>query len=127
MKGSGTSTSNPIKHLLRKHHINAKTAHRVELVNEEEGGNDSEDRLRPLGFKMLYNTLNFEEFRFHLIRWIIKRHIPFSVMEDRNFQLMLKALNEGIKDRVVKNGDSIYDWVEHEFIKLKSLIIDILK
>lgn len=124
VKGGRTSTGNPMRHLLRKHHINAKAAAAFGAGTVEE--EEEEDSPYPQGFKMLYNTLNFEDFRFYLIRWIVERHIPFNVVEDRNFQLMLKSLNERIEDRVVKNGDSVHDWIEHEFIKSKRLIIDVL-
>jgi hypothetical protein len=36
---------------------------------------------------------------------------------------MLKSLNELIEGHMVKNGDSIRDWMEAEFIKSKQLVI----
>lgn len=115
-----------MKHLRRKHHIEARVDNASEQGTptpyKEEEEEKVQDRSKK-GYKMLYTTVNFDNFRFHLIRWIVERHIPFSVVEDQNFQLMLKALNESIDGRMVKNGDSIHDWIEQEFIKSKDLVV----
>jgi hypothetical protein len=71
---------------------------------EEEEEEKEEDRLK---IKRLVQTVNMDTFRYYLTRWIVERHLPFTVVEDDNFQHMLGTLNTTIKDHLVKSRTSI--------------------
>jgi hypothetical protein len=64
-----------------------------------------------------------DDVRFHLVRWIVERHLPFTAIEDKNFRLMLEALNPTVASSIVKSGDSIRNWIEDEFLQAKAIII----
>jgi hypothetical protein len=66
--------------------------------------------------------VNIDDFRFHLVRWIVERHIPFTVIEDTNFQAMLPSLNATAHSHLAICGDTVRDWVEDEFIEAKEVI-----
>ena len=72
--------------------------------------------------KGLIQTVNIDTFRYYLTRWIVERHIPFTVVEDTTFRAMLGSLNATVQDYLVKSGDSIRDWIEDEFIETKKLV-----
>ena len=89
---------------------------------EEEG---KEAKSQPI-VKGLIQMVNLDTFRYHLIRWVVERYIPFTVVKDVNFQQMLWSLNATVKDHLVKNGDSVRNWIEDEFIKAKGTIREVL-
>jgi hypothetical protein len=117
------ATSNCRKHLIRVHHVDTDSSTPAKRLREEvevEGGS-SEGSYTPM-IRGLIQTVNIDEFRFHLIRWIVERHIPFTVVEDSNFQMMLKSLNSTVKEHIVKCGDTVRNWIEDEFIDAQVII-----
>jgi hypothetical protein len=90
--------------------------------DEEEGGIVPESPQ----VKGLVQTINIDSFRYYLTRWIVKHHIPFSVVEDTNFQIMLKLLNGSVQDYLIKSRDTVRDWVKDEFIEAKRMVQEVL-
>lgn len=116
----GSSTSNARRHLKTKHHLNIDNILPPKRTIEEVEG--ERELLPPPQYRSLLQVINIDDFRFHLTRWIVERHIPFTVVEDENFQAMLSSLNSTVKDRLVKSGDSIRNWMEDEFVDAKIVI-----
>ena len=79
-------------------------------------------RLENEAFKTLYHVVKTDDFWYHLTRWIVENHLPFSVVEDNNFQAMLVSLNSTANEHVKKTGDTIRNWVQEEFVTAQNLI-----
>jgi hypothetical protein len=54
----------------------------------------------------LFQTLNVNKWRYHLMRWIVRKHLPFTITEDDDFEEMLMVLNQSIS-RYLLTGDSV--------------------
>ena len=124
-------TTNCRRHLLTSHHIPLSKTGTTKAVEDAQDGEDGEEEdeeeeMKPVKSKLrsLIHVVNIEDFRFHLLRWIVERHVPFSVVEDQNFQLMLTSLNNSLSGYLVKSGDSIRNWLEDEFIQAQVVIRD---
>lgn len=109
--------SNTSRHLRTVHNVDFKTSAPKRVIEEvEEGGVDQPQ------VKGLVQTINIDTFRFHLIRWIVERHIPFTVIEDVNFRLMLKSLNATASDHIDRTAQTVRNWTEDEFISARKVV-----
>ena len=107
------STTNTWKHLRRVHGVEQE---RVVAQKRSRGATDIEENASESPqIRGLIQTVNIDTFRYHLVRWIVERHIPFTVVEDTNFQAMMKSLNGGMKDYLIQSGDTIRNWCEWWF------------
>jgi len=84
-------------------------------VVEEEGEERRGFQVVPQ-IRGLVQTVNFDTYRYHLIRWIVERHLPFTIVEDANFQAMLASLNANFQQQSIRSGDTVRDWIEDEFL-----------
>jgi len=58
--------------------------------------------------------------------WIVKRHIPFTVIKDVNFQAILKVLT-GTKDTpLLTTGNSVRNKIENKFIRAQDTVKGVL-
>jgi hypothetical protein len=71
----------------------------------------------------LVHSVNIPRFRYHLLRWIVRRHISFTEVEDEDFQTILTELNTTIKPYLVSRN-TIRNWAENEFIEAQQQIVD---
>jgi hypothetical protein len=125
------ANTNTRRHLQAAHEIDldkstARKRSREVLEEESEEKGKKEAKGQPI-VKGLIQMVNLDTFRYHLIRWVVERHIPFTVVEDVNFQQMLQSLNATVKDHLVKNGDSVRNWIEDEFVEAKRTIQEVLR
>ena len=97
------SVSNCLKHLRRKHNIDAIEGPIVDR---------SESRL--------LQSFNATRFRRHLLQWLVKRQHSFIEVEDEDFQEMLCACNEAVEPYLPRSGSTIKNWVVDEFEKVKN-------
>jgi hypothetical protein len=74
-----------MSHLRKKHR---------KLLQEEDVTSEQEDQEVVRG---LVHSVNIPRFRYHLLRWIVRRHISFTEVEDEDFQALLTELNTIIK------------------------------
>jgi hypothetical protein len=100
--------------------------HRIDVnskspVTSEIGGEEEEVERRST-YRSLYHVINIAAFRFHLIRWIVERHIPFTVVEDVNFQAMLKVLTGTEDIPLLTTGDSVRNKIEDEFMRARNTV-----
>lgn len=84
-------TSNARRHLEYHHNIICPKETTVEVsreVQEEvelEEIEENEDSSTPGPIiRGLVQIVNVDDFRFHLVRWIVEKHLPFAVVEDVN-------------------------------------------
>ena len=49
----------------------------------------------------LVQKANITDFRFYLMRWIVRHHLPFDIVEDEDFQEVVKACNIGVQRYLV--------------------------
>jgi hypothetical protein len=49
----------------------------------------------------LIHSVSIPRFRYYLLRWIVRRHISFTEVEDEDFQALLIKLNTIIKPYLV--------------------------
>jgi hypothetical protein len=122
----GDLTSNARRHLRTMHGILADSANKKRVRDgDEEVEEEGEERR---GFQVvpqirgLVQTVNFDTYRYHLIRWIVERHLPFTIVEDANFQAMLASLNANFQQQSIRSGDTVRDWIEDEFLEAKKLV-----
>lgn len=64
----------------------------------------------------LVQRANITDFRFYLLRWMVRRNIVFSEVEDDDFQAMITACNKGVADYLVQSGQTMRNWVEEEYV-----------
>jgi hypothetical protein len=86
---SGNTTATSISHLRKKHR---KLLQEGEIIPEQE---DQEV------MRGLIHSVSIPRFRYHLLRWIVRRHISFTEVEDEDFQALLIKLNTIIKPYLV--------------------------
>jgi hypothetical protein len=79
---------------------------------------------RPGTIHGVIQGVNIDDVRFHLIRWIVEKHVPFSVVEDQNFQKMISAMSQMTAAKLTTSGDTVRNWIEDEFITAKKVIVD---
>jgi hypothetical protein len=58
-------------------------------IEEEEAAAQQPEILRGL-----IHSVNISRFRYHLLRWIVNRHISLIEVEDEDFQKLLLTLNQ---------------------------------
>ena len=111
------ATSNCRRHLAAIHNME---------LDKSKGKNEEEEEQVPverqLQLRSLVQSVNVDNFRFHMLRWIVECHIPFSIVEDQNFQLMMKSVNSTVQDYLVKSGDTIRNWMEDEFMEARLIV-----
>jgi hypothetical protein len=90
-------------------------------VTSEIRGEEEEAKRRSI-YRSLYHVININAFRFHLIRWIVKRHIPFTVIKDINFQAMLKVLTGTEDIPLLITGNSVRNKIEDEFVRAQNTV-----
>jgi hypothetical protein len=64
----------------------------------------------------LIQRANITDFRFHLLRWIVRHNVAFTMVEDDDFQAIITACNSGVADYLVQSGSTIRNWVEEEYL-----------
>ena len=64
----------------------------------------------------LVQKANITDFRMYLMRWIVRHHVAFSMVEDEDFQAMITSCNSGVADYLVQSGSTIRNWVEEEYL-----------
>ena len=118
-------TSDILRHLREVHRIDPNTQSVVAVKRSiEDIIEDKEDEIRLRSrskTRQLVQTLDIHKWRCHLIRWIIKRHLPFDAVEDNDFRAMLMALNQSIESYLV-SGDTVREWIRLAFLK-NSLVV----
>ena len=103
------STTSAMKHLQRKHnHLLAST-----YEDSSDMATVTSDRSR--GYRSLITTVNVDLFRYHLLRWIVKRQVPFDEVEDADFQAMLLSLSQAIEPYLVQSAQTIRNWAQSEY------------
>ena len=107
---SGNTTAPSVSHLRKKHR---------KLLQQEEATSEQEDQEI---VRSLVHGVNISRFRYHLLRWIVQRHISFTEVEDEDFQAILVELNSTIKPYLVSRN-TIRNWTENEFIEARQQII----
>lgn len=107
---SGNTTAPSITHLRKKHR---------KLLQEKEITSEHEDEEVVRG---LVHSVNISRFRNHLLRWIVRRHISFIEVEDKDFQAVLMELNITIKPYLVSRN-TIRNWAKNEFIEAQQQIV----
>ena len=70
----------------------------------------------------LTHVVNTDDFRFYLLRWIVECHIPSRWLKVRNFQMILNAQNNTFEGYMVRSGNAIRNWVEHEFMEAQLMV-----
>jgi hypothetical protein len=70
----------------------------------------------------LVQRVKVEDFRYHLLRWMVNRQVPFREIEDEDFRQMLLCLSQAIDPYLVQCGDTVRNWVELEFIRAKEQV-----
>ena len=103
------NTSNARKHLRTAHKIRLDSLLAAKRPNEalsdEEGTSEVGDSPQIRG---LVQAVNIDTFRYHLTRWIVECHLPFTVVENDSFQAVLKTLNGSVQAVLAKYGTVRY-------------------
>ena len=123
MKPGVEVTTNARRHLRLVHSMNLDNA-RVRKRGREEDEDDEVPAAKAPQIRGLTTVVNVDEFRYRLTRWMINRHVPFSEVENSDFQDMLKSVNGSINEYLVRSGNTIRNWMEDDFIEAKRLIRD---
>jgi hypothetical protein len=103
------STTSAMKHLHRKHRHLPASAYEDSSDVATVTSNGSR------GYRSLTTTVNVDLFRHHLLRWIVKRQIPFDEVEDTDFQAMLLSLSQAIEPYLVQSAQTIRNWAQAEY------------
>jgi hypothetical protein len=110
------SISPAVRHLRKKHGI---------IFIEDESSDlasTTTDGLELPVVSGLIRRVDVEAFRYHLLRWMVKRQLAFIKVEDEDFQKMLLCLSQTIEPYLVQCGDTIRNWVEEEYIQAKQQV-----
>ena len=71
----------------------------------------------------LIHSVSIPWFRYYLLRWIVRRYILFTEVEDKDFQALLIKLNTTIKPYLVTRN-SIRNQAENKFIEAQKQIVN---
>jgi hypothetical protein len=107
---AGNTTATSISHLRKKHKM---------LLQEEDTTSVLENEQT---VQALIHSVSIPRFRYHLLRWIVRRHISFTEVEDEDFQSILLELNTAIKPYLISRN-TIRNWAENEFLEAQQQII----
>jgi hypothetical protein len=75
--------------------------------------------------RQLTQTLDVNKWRRHLMRWIIRNHIPFTAVEDEDFRGMSMALNRSMEPHLIA-GDSVRNWLSVAFLRVGLQVKELL-
>jgi hypothetical protein len=124
---SGNSTSPAHRHLKKKHKL---------LLGRESTDNESSycdsdlsstvtDGLELPIHRSLVHSVNINQFRYHLLRWIVNRQLAFTEVEDDDFRAMLSTLSQSISPYLV-GGDTIRNWALDEYLRANDTVKQLL-
>jgi hypothetical protein len=114
---SVSSTSNGRKHIKQVHLINIS----IESTPSKRRGMEREIR-RIICIKNCTMLSTSTPFAFYLIRLAVERHILFTVVENADFQAMVKALNSTVNKSLLKSSDIIRNKVEDNFLGARNAV-----
>ena len=61
-----------------------------------------------LGFQLTIKaTVNVDKFRYHLLRWIVNKQIPFDKVKDEDFREILLSLSVTIDRYLIQSSQTI--------------------
>ena len=64
----------------------------------------------------LSQKANITDFRFFLLRWLVRNNVAFITVEDGDFQSMITSCNKGVADYLVQSSTTIRNWAEEEYL-----------
>jgi hypothetical protein len=120
-----TSTSDALRHLQGIHGLDIGSQKVVATKRKVQEEVEEAEQLKQPRLRQLIQTLNIPEWRRHLMRWIIRNHIPFTAVEDEDFKGLLTALNQSIGPYLV-TGDSVRNWLKDAFLKVGLRVKELL-
>jgi hypothetical protein len=115
------STTSATKHLKRKH------SDLPANVYEDSSDITTITSEGSRGYRSLVTTVDVDLFRYHLLRWIVKRQIPFDEVEDEDFQAMLLSLSQAIQPYIVQSSQTIRNWAQAEYEVARSQVRQIVR
>jgi hypothetical protein len=124
-----TRTSDVVRHLRDRHNLDInpqriiavkRSIDRLQDDDEDTTSSRSQSEVR-----QLIQTLNVHNWRRYLIRWIVRRHVTFSAVEDEDFKAMLVSLNQSIEPYLISD-DTVWEWIELAFLRTSSLVKELI-
>jgi hypothetical protein len=110
------STSNILRHLLKRHKIRV-----VEVDPEAQDLSDEEEAsLISQNSSLLTSYLNqvdIERFRELLVRWIVQCQIPFRAIQRSQFSDLLLCAAPSLKSYLASSPSTIKSWVLNDYLK----------
>ena len=80
-----------------------------------------------LGFQSTIKaTINVDKFRYHLLRWIVNKQIPFNEVEDEDFREMLLSLSVTINRYLMQSSQTIRNWAQAEYMTARLQVKQVL-
>jgi hypothetical protein len=112
---NGTATAPALRHLRTKHRI------LLEDDGDSSGLNGSsitaDDDTPSTVISSLVTKVNIDRFRHHLLRWIVRRQLPFNIVEDEDFRKLLQALSPSIEPYLMHKS-TIRNWLKEEYERM---------
>jgi hypothetical protein len=100
------------------------TAKRKVRDEEVEGDSLAKESKRPQVLQLV-QMIDIRVWRRHLLQWIVRKHVPFTVVEDDDFRAMLTTLSQSIELYLV-TGDSIRRWISDTHRKAKNQVKEVI-
>jgi hypothetical protein len=108
-----TSTAAALRHVQMKHpgreshNDNEEAVSDIAVTERSEGS---------LGFQSsIKTTINVDKFRYHLLRWIVNKQVPFEEVEDEDFREMLLSLSPTVDRYLMQSAQTIRNWAQAEY------------
>jgi hypothetical protein len=70
----------------------------------------------PSDIRQLVHRLNIDQFRKHLLQWIVKERLPFAVVGSNEWKVLLQDISPGIGPYLC-TGAAIRQWVIDDYSK----------
>lgn len=119
-----TSTAAALRHVQFKH------PGRIVSAANDEATSDiaiTERTDGSLGYQSsIKTTVNIDKFRYHLLRWIVNKQVPFDEVEDEDFRKMLLSLSPTVDRYLVQSSQTIRNWAEAEYLTARLQVKQVL-
>ena len=103
-----SSTDHPMTHLTRTHRLTKDGPIKTNSI-------ESAFQRIPSSITSLVTRTGQEAFCKALLEWIVDMHIPFSVVENKKFQVLVSTAISAASRLLPKDGNTIRNWILQEF------------
>lgn len=121
----GRQTSNIIRHL--------RTHHKIDIVKDEllseaddEGQQQQQQGQQQVipvenrqAWANLFNPVDIDSFRKHLIEWVVAKQVPFYVIESDRFRALLVSIQPSLTRYLPTAANTLSNWVQAVHSEMK--------